>query len=332
VDTSAHVDQLDSRYFRENEFINSTAGVADAGKPVKLNDSGIIDATMVDSSLEDHGSLLGLEDNDHPHYLLVANIDDTPVDSETAQPISSNWAFDHIAASDPHAGYRLESVDHTHQSTGAEAGQLDHGLALTGLDGDDHPQYLLANGTRTMSGSLDMDSQDIDNAKDITCSGIELDGGGLVRFGGTTNAYPALKRNGTDLEVRLADNSDYTSLTVSGIQLTGQIYGPTPPTSTPAGTTQDIDWNNGCAQILDLESASGDVTVAFSNAQACATYILEVRQDSAVARDIVWPGTVLWEDSTAPVVSTTLDSVDTFIFYYNGTSFHGSVLQNLGAP
>jgi len=46
----------------------------------------------------DHGTALtGLTDNDHPQYLLVADIDDTPVNNETAQPVSSNWAFDHNA-------------------------------------------------------------------------------------------------------------------------------------------------------------------------------------------------------------------------------------------
>jgi len=35
--------------------------------------------------------------------------------------------------------------DHTHQSAGAEGGQLDHGLALTGLGDDDHTQYVLRN-------------------------------------------------------------------------------------------------------------------------------------------------------------------------------------------
>ena len=92
-------------------------------------------------SVSDHGDLTGLADNDHPQYLLVADIDDTPVNGEVAQPISSNWAFDHVAAADPHTGYRLESADHNHQSTGAQAGQLDHGLALTGLTDDDHGQY-----------------------------------------------------------------------------------------------------------------------------------------------------------------------------------------------
>lgn len=49
----------------------------------------------------------------------------------------------HAALADPHTGYRLESADHTHQSTGAQAGQIDHGAALTGLADDDHTQYVL---------------------------------------------------------------------------------------------------------------------------------------------------------------------------------------------
>ncbi len=51
----------------------------------------------------------------------------------------------HIAASDPHTGYRLESADHTHATTGAQAGQLDHGAAMVAasLLDDDHTQYQL---------------------------------------------------------------------------------------------------------------------------------------------------------------------------------------------
>ncbi len=64
--------------------------------------------------------------------ISLAGLSGTPADLTT-----------HIAASDPHTGYRLESADHTHQTTGAQAGQLDHGLALTGLTDDDHTQYIL---------------------------------------------------------------------------------------------------------------------------------------------------------------------------------------------
>lgn len=41
---------------------------------------------------------------------------------------------------------------------------------------------------------------------------LTLTSSGLLRFGGATNAFPALKRNGTYLQVRFADDSDYTSV------------------------------------------------------------------------------------------------------------------------
>lgn len=74
----------------------------------------------------DHGTALtGLSDDDHPQYAL-----DTDLTT-------------HAGAADPHTGYRLESADHTHATTGLQAGQLDHGTALTGLTDDDHTQYRL---------------------------------------------------------------------------------------------------------------------------------------------------------------------------------------------
>lgn len=41
------------------------------------------------------------------------------------------------------------NADHSHQSTGATGGQLDHGLALTGLTDDDHTQYARLDGRAT---------------------------------------------------------------------------------------------------------------------------------------------------------------------------------------
>lgn len=110
------------------------------------------------SPITDHGGMQGLTDDDHTQYVLHTEVDDTAVNGATTDPISSNWAFDHEAAADPHTGYRLESADHSHQSTGAQAGTLDHGLALTGLTDDDHTQYqkesaLLSGRVRGLTGA-----------------------------------------------------------------------------------------------------------------------------------------------------------------------------------
>jgi uncharacterized membrane protein len=42
--------------------------------------------------------------------VTTIDVDDTPADSATTDPISSNWAYDHVAAADPHTGYVLESL------------------------------------------------------------------------------------------------------------------------------------------------------------------------------------------------------------------------------
>jgi len=50
------------------DFINTSAGAGDAGKPIVLDADGKIDATMLDAGDIDHGGLTGLGDDDHPQY------------------------------------------------------------------------------------------------------------------------------------------------------------------------------------------------------------------------------------------------------------------------
>jgi len=72
--TEAELDagQLDSRYFTEAEHLNISAGAGDAGKPIKLDAGGHIDATMLNTADVDHGSIGGLGDQaDHTWALTV---------------------------------------------------------------------------------------------------------------------------------------------------------------------------------------------------------------------------------------------------------------------
>lgn len=49
---------LDARYFAESEFINTSAGAGDAGKPIKLDSSGLINSNMLPGgSLATHAAL-----------------------------------------------------------------------------------------------------------------------------------------------------------------------------------------------------------------------------------------------------------------------------------
>jgi len=64
--------------------------------------------------------------------ITADGIDDTPVDGETAQPISSNWAYDHVDAADPHTGYAKESIVGT--SLNADDLELDGAVLQTAAE------------------------------------------------------------------------------------------------------------------------------------------------------------------------------------------------------
>lgn len=62
----------DARYFQQSEFLTTSAGAGDSGKPVKLDAAGHIDASMLNDADIDHGTLGGLGDiADHPYAALV---------------------------------------------------------------------------------------------------------------------------------------------------------------------------------------------------------------------------------------------------------------------
>lgn len=66
--------QLDDRYFTEAEHLNASAGGGDAGKPIKLDADGQVDATMINDGDIDHESLAGLLGGaaaDHYHLKLT---------------------------------------------------------------------------------------------------------------------------------------------------------------------------------------------------------------------------------------------------------------------
>jgi Protein of unknown function (DUF2793) len=85
----------DARYFREDEHITSSVGAGDAGKPVKTDVDGKISASLIDvadlNDELDHGSLLGLADDDHTQYILVAGTRPfTGIQSYTTHPSFSD--------------------------------------------------------------------------------------------------------------------------------------------------------------------------------------------------------------------------------------------------
>ena len=113
-----------------------------------------------------------------------------------------------------------------------------------------------------------------------------------------------------------ADNAEHFDVTI---------------TLTPAGTTQNINWNDGNTQVIDLGDATGDVTVSFTNGAAGGVYRLKVIQDATTPRNITWAvsgGSVLWPGGSAPTISTGALAVDLITLVFDGTDYLGKADQN----
>ncbi len=105
----------------------------------------------------DHGTLAGLGDDDHTQYTLangtraftgtVGGV--TPV--ANADLTTKLYTDTLVAASG--AIVEASAKTYTDEQIAANPGVTDHG-ALTGLTDDDHPQYLLADGSRHVTGEL----------------------------------------------------------------------------------------------------------------------------------------------------------------------------------
>lgn len=107
----------------------------------------------------------------------------------------------------------------------------------------------------------------------------------------------------------------------------GQIYSSMPTTHVPTGTTQTINWDDGNGQVIDLGSATGDVTLTLNKPKAGATYLLKVIQ-GATARQFVYPANVKWSNGVEPEISTGNDEEDLISLFYDGTNYLAVTSQN----
>jgi len=105
--------------FEVADFIDTSAGVADAGKPVILDAGGRIDASMIDDSDIDHD--------------LIANTHNLTTDID----------HDQLTNFDVNEHFTVASIDHG---------------SIAGLGDDDHTIYSLVDGSRDYSAVVSYDS------------------------------------------------------------------------------------------------------------------------------------------------------------------------------
>lgn len=91
-----------------------------------------------------------------------------------------------------------------------------------------------------------------------------------------------------------------------------------------SSTADTIDWSAGSAHKSTL---TGNCTYTFSNPVTGGAYVLRVLT-GAGSFTVTWPAAVKWAGGVAPTITTTASRMDLFNFYYDGTNYYGSYVQN----
>lgn len=99
------------------------------------------------------------------------------------------------------------------------------------------------------------------------------------------------------------------------------------PSENDAGnssTAITLDWTTGSAQKVTL---TGNVTFTLTNPQTGGAYMIKIAT-GAGSFTATWPASVKWSGGTAPTITVTASKVDLINFYWDGTSYYGSYVQN----
>ena len=123
----------DARYFPQTSFLVASTGALDAGKPIKLDAGGKLDASLYDASDISHGLLSGLGVDDHTQYHNDAR-GDSRYFTRTLFVATS------VGAADAGKPIKLDTGGKLDPSL-YDFGDISH-ASLSGLGADDHAQYL----------------------------------------------------------------------------------------------------------------------------------------------------------------------------------------------
>jgi hypothetical protein len=108
-----------------------------------------------------------------------------------------------------------------------------------------------------------------------------------------------------------------------GLQVDNQIWSTQGSDISVSANASTFDGDNGNSQRLDLASATGDITLTFTNLKAGGTYFIPVIQKSSSPVNIgtytISGGVVKFPSGTAPTISTGASAIDTLVVYYDGT-------------
>lgn len=178
-DNDARISTLETAILTDVVTSVSKQGDPQLQGDVTFTGVGLVNLTQVGTNIEfsvsagsiDHGSLAGLGDDDHTQYILAAGTRAFTGNQSFGNNQATSFRVENVVVL-PGAGNqgRLVFDQNTLSlkvddgTAFVEVGITDHG-ALTGLSDDDHPQYVLVDGSRNITGAITMES-------DATVQGI----------------------------------------------------------------------------------------------------------------------------------------------------------------
>jgi hypothetical protein len=172
------------------------------------------------------------------------------------------------------------------------------------------------------------------NSIDLTITGnnltADLNLSVAAADAGFINATASIEADGLQVQVELADTNTSGALSDTDWNTFNNKQPATvAATLLPVGATQTVDWTNGNVQVLDLSSASGDVTLTLSNPIAGNKYTMLVIQ-GATPRNLIWPAACLFPQAQDPILSTGNGDIDKIELIYIGASYYADWNVNYG--
>lgn len=131
-----------------------------------------------------------------------------------------------------------------------------------------------------------------------------LDANGLLRFGGTTSSFPALKRgSGSLLEARAADDSGLVRMDMSALQLGGVMVmtSGTPTIGSGFGTSPSVVAGKAYAFTVNVGTGGTATSGVITMPTASTGWICDVENQTATAANVGDARTVQIANTTTSV-------------------------------